>query len=139
LILPLAARGVSATPAAWDDGKIDWARFDLVVVRSCWDYVPRRRAFLEWTQRVPHLANPAPVLAWTDKRYLRDLAHGGVRVVATTWLNPEQAWAAPESGAWVIKPAVSMASLDSGRYRMIPISGDLPSSTCVDCRLQAAL
>jgi hypothetical protein len=35
LILPLAARGVSATPAAWDDGKIDWARFDLVVVRSC--------------------------------------------------------------------------------------------------------
>jgi hypothetical protein len=119
LMEPLATRGVSATPAVWDDLKVDWAAFDLVVVRSCWDYVPRRAAFLEWTRRVPHLANPAAVLAWnTDKRYLRDLADCGVPVVPTIWVNPEELWAAPESGSWVIKPAVSIASLDAGRYRM---------------------
>jgi hypothetical protein len=119
LIEPLAARGVAATPAIWDDVNVDWTRFNLVVVRSCWDYVPRRSAFLEWACRLPHLANPAAVLAWnTDKRYLRDLADCGVPVMPTTWVNPEQAWAAPESGSWVIKPAVSIASLDAGRYRI---------------------
>jgi hypothetical protein len=72
LIEPLALRGVSATPAVWDDVTVNWTRFDLVVVRSCWDYVARRAAFLEWARRVPLLANPAAVLTWnTDKRYLR--------------------------------------------------------------------
>jgi hypothetical protein len=119
LIAPLAARGVSASPAVWDDMDVDWADFDLVVVRSCWDYVPRRTAFLEWAGRIPHLANPAPILVWnTDKCYLRDLEDRGVSVVPTRWLNPGETWTAPMNGTWVIKPAVSMASLDAGRYHM---------------------
>ena len=119
LIAPLAARGIKATPAVWDDPDVDWARFDLVVVRSCWDYAARRREFLEWAARVPRLANPAPVLAWnTDKSYLSDLAARGIPVVPTEWLRPGQAWSFPERGAWVIKPAVSLASLDTGRYQL---------------------
>jgi hypothetical protein len=119
LIAPLAARGVLASPAVWDDPNVDWARFDLVVVRSCWDYAGRRREFLEWAARVPRLANPAPVLAWnTDKRYLSDLAARGIPVVPTEWLRPGQAWSLPEHGAWVLKPAVSLASLDAGRYQL---------------------
>ena len=58
LIAPLAERGVIATSAVWDNPNVDWARFDLVVVRSCWDYARRRREFLEWAARVPRLANP---------------------------------------------------------------------------------
>ena len=89
LIAPLAAHGILATPAVWDDPDLDWARFDLVVVRSCWDYARRRREFLEWAGRVPRLANPAPVLAWnTDKRYLSDLAARGIPGVPTEWLRP---------------------------------------------------
>jgi hypothetical protein len=119
LIAPLGARGIDATPAVWDAPDVDWARFDLVVVRSCWDYAGRRREFLEWAARVPRLANPAPVLAWnTDKRYLRDLATRGIAVVPTEWLRPGQAWSLSERGAWVIKPAVSLASLDTGRYHL---------------------
>lgn len=119
LIAPLAARGMAATPAVWDDPEVDWNRFDLVVVRSCWDYVSRRDEFLEWAARVPYVANPAAVLAWnTHKSYLRDLAVRGVPIVPTTWLPPRKEWTPPESGDWVIKPAVSLASLDAGRYRM---------------------
>src|SRR5262245_38330445 len=119
LIAPLAARRISATAAVWDDLEVDWTDFDLVVVRSCWDYALRRSEFVEWASRVPHLANPATILAWnTDKRYLRDLEGCGVAVVPTRWLNPGQAWSAPITDTWVIKPAVSMASLDAGRYYM---------------------
>jgi hypothetical protein len=119
LIAPLAARGISATPAVWDDLDVDWASFDLVVIRSCWDYVARRTDFLEWTARVPRLANPPAVIAWnTHKTYLRDLEVRAIPIVPTTWLQPEEDWTAPETGDWVIKPAVSLASLDTGRYRM---------------------
>jgi hypothetical protein len=119
LIAPLAARGVIATSAVWDDPGVDWARFDLVVVRSCWDYARRRREFLEWAARVPRLANPASVLAWnTDKGYLSELALRGIPVVPTAWVRPGQGWSLPERGAWVIKPAVSLAGLDTGRYQL---------------------
>jgi hypothetical protein len=119
LSAPLAARGISATPAVWDDPDVDWASFDLVVIRSCWDYVARRTEFLEWTVRVPHLANPAVIIAWnTHKTYLRELEARGMAIVPTTWLQPGEEWTPPEIGDWVIKPAVSLASLDSGRYRM---------------------
>jgi hypothetical protein len=119
LIAPLAARGVVATAAVWDDPKIDWTRFDLVVVRSCWDYAARRWEFLEWATRVPRLANPASVLTWnTDKGYLSELALHGIAVVPTVWVRPGQGWSLPDRGAWVIKPAVSLASLDTGRYQL---------------------
>lgn len=119
LIAPLAARGLAATAVVWDDPEVNWNGFDLAVVRSCWDYASRRDEFLEWAARVPILANPAAVLAWnTHKGYLRDLAGRDVPIVPTTWLDTMDKWMPPERGEWVIKPAVSLASLDTGRYRM---------------------
>lgn len=116
LIAPLEARGVSVTAAVWDDPGVDWTAFDLTVVRSCWDYVPRRAEFVRWAGRVERLANPAAVIAWnTDKRYLRDLADSGVPVVPTAWVEPDGDWE-PPAGDFVIKPAVSISSRDTGRY-----------------------
>ena len=72
--------GVDATVAVWDDADVDWARFDLVVIRSTWDYIDRRDDFVAWARSVDRLANPADVIAWnTDKRYLRELAAAGCR------------------------------------------------------------
>ena len=118
VMAPLQARGVSVTPAVWDDPSVDWTTFDLAVVRSCWDYVARRSAFVAWARRVPRLANSAAVIAWnTDKHYLRDLADRGIPVVPTTWVHPHDEWH-PAQGDWVIKPAVSASNLDTGRYAM---------------------
>jgi hypothetical protein len=64
LVTALKKKRVQVAAAVWDDPNVDWAEFDLVVVRSCWDYAGRRDEFLAWTERVPHLANPAPILAW---------------------------------------------------------------------------
>jgi len=119
VIAPLAAHGVRVEPAVWDDPAADWAAFDLAVVRSCWDYVPRRREFLTWADGVPNLANPARVLWWnTEKRYLLDLQEAGVPILPTDWVNPGEWWEAPDEGEWVIKPSVSLSSMDTGRYRL---------------------
>lgn len=114
---PLTARGVRAQPAVWDDPGVDWAAYDLVVLRSPWDYAPRRDEFVGWAATVPHLANPAEVVRWnTDKRYLSELSDAGVPVVPTVWVEPGGPWEPPSTGEYVIKPAISAGSLDTGRY-----------------------
>ena len=34
VLAPLAALGVGVEAAVWDDPSVDWARYDLVVLRS---------------------------------------------------------------------------------------------------------
>ncbi|HWG92774.1 MAG TPA: hypothetical protein VNU66_00930 [Mycobacteriales bacterium] len=116
LLPALAARGVEAVVAVWDDPAVDWASLDLVVVRSTWDYVGRHAEWLAWARGVPRLANPAGVLAWsTDKTYLRHLAAAGVPTVPTTWVEPDRPYA-PPAGEHVVKPTVSAGAADTARY-----------------------
>jgi hypothetical protein len=113
----LAARGVTVIPAVWTDPAVDWAAFDLVVLRSPWDYPAHRDAFVAWAASVPRLANPADVVAWnTDKTYLRKLADAGIAVVETEWAPPGTSWTPHTEGVYVVKPTISVGSRDTGRY-----------------------
>ncbi len=117
MLAPLAARGIAAEAVSWDDPAADWSAYDLVVLRSPWDYALRRDEFVAWARTVPTLVNPADVVRWnTDKRYLAELSGAGVPTVPTAWVAPGQSWAPADSGEYVIKPAVSAGSQDTGRY-----------------------
>lgn len=114
----LRARGADAVPAVWDDPSVAWDAFDLVVVRSTWDYVTRLGEFLGWARAVPRLANPAHLLAWnTDKTYLRSLADAGVPVVPTRWADGPASLRemASDWGDIVVKPNVSAGARDTLR------------------------
>jgi hypothetical protein len=117
---PLQARGMRVSTAVWDDPSVDWAGFDLVVIRSTWDYTTRRDEFVAWArsvEQVARLANRADVIAWnTDKRYLRELEAAGVPVVLTSWLEPGASVGLPSAGIHVIKPAIGAGSLDAERF-----------------------
>lgn len=116
LMEALARRGVEARPAIWDDAAVGWAEFDVVVVRSTWDYAERLDAFLAWAASLPRVLNELEVLRWnTDKRYLSELESAGVPVVATRFLGPGEPFEAP-SGRFVVKPAVSAGSRHSASY-----------------------
>jgi hypothetical protein len=120
LLRAIADHGITAEPAVWTDGEVDWSAYDLVVVRSTWDYQDRHDGFIDWARRVEGLttlANSAEVLAWnTDKTYLRTLQQAGLPVVPTDWLEPGDAFVVPELGEYVVKPAVSAGSRDTNRY-----------------------
>jgi hypothetical protein len=121
----LRAAGVDADAVCWDDRTADWDRYDLAVIRSPWDYPPRRDEFVAWAHSVPRLANPADIIEWnSDKVYLRELAAAGLPVTPTEFVPPPAAWTPPAAGDWVIKPTISVAALDSGRYRL-PGEADL--------------
>jgi len=138
LLRALQERGLAAEPAVWDDPAVDWASYALAVVRSTWDYVARRDAFLAWAERVAAripLANPPAILRWnTDKRYLRELAEAGAAVVPTAWIGPGDPVRLPSDGPFVVKPAVSAGSMDTARYA----PSDAPAAAAHVRRLQEA-
>jgi hypothetical protein len=113
LLEALRGRGVATDAVVWDDPSVDWTSYELVVVRSTWDYAPRRDQFVAWARAVPRLLNPAEVISWnTDKRYLAQLP----RAVPTTFVRPGDSWDPPD-GQFVVKPTVSAGSRDTARYR----------------------
>ncbi len=125
LLRALEDEGVRAAPAMWDDPAVDWGAFDLVVIRSTWDYAQRPGEFVDWARRVEgvtELANPASVVEWNlDKHYLGELAAAGVHAVPTTYLEPgagdDQVEAAVrQDGEVVVKPTISAGSKDTTRH-----------------------
>jgi glutathione synthase/RimK-type ligase-like ATP-grasp enzyme len=113
LLEALRDRGTATDAVVWDDPAVDWSSYELVIVRSTWDYAPRRNQFVAWARAVPRLLNPAEVISWnTDKRYIAQLP----RAVPTTFVGPGDSWDPPD-GQYVVKPTVSAGSRDTARYR----------------------
>lgn len=116
----LRDQGVRVSPEVWDDDTVEWSDYQLVVIRSTWDYALRRGAFLQWSATVASqtaLANPLDLVEWTtDKRYLRDLERAGVPVVGSRFVGPDED---PEHDLLavehVVKPTVSAGSKDTLR------------------------
>ncbi|MER6629155.1 hypothetical protein ABT301_13055 [Streptomyces sp. NPDC000987] len=120
LVGALRAAGAGADAVFWDDASVDWAAYDLAVIRSTWDYSWRAAEFTAWADRcakATRLANPAEVVRWnTDKRYLSDLAAAGVPVVPTRYLAPGDAPALPDGHEYVVKPTSGAGARYAARY-----------------------
>ncbi|WP_437737221.1 ATP-grasp domain-containing protein [Sorangium sp. So ce1335] len=119
---------VELTAVRWRDPEVDWARFDAVLPKACWDYVERSGEFFAWLDRArdlgARLVNPVELLRWnSDKRYLLDLRRGGASVAPLAYVERgahRDLQAALSSVGWgeiVIKPAIS-----AGAYRTLRAS-----------------
>jgi glutathione synthase/RimK-type ligase-like ATP-grasp enzyme len=117
LIAALGQRGIDGVAVVWDAPAVDWSGFELVVVRSTWDYAERRDLFLAWARSLPRVLNPVPVLDWsTDKqRYLGELRKAGVPIVPTWFVEPGERFDPPRK-PFVVKPAVSAGGRRSARF-----------------------
>ncbi|HEV8017686.1 MAG TPA: hypothetical protein VGP32_03910 [Steroidobacteraceae bacterium] len=128
LLTAFAAAGARAEIADWDDPNVDWARFDLALLRSAWDYTERLTQFLAWVERTAAstlLLNPEPVVRWSaDKHYLQSLAAAGMPIVATAFAEPgaearevlRQFLAGHPCEELVVKPAVGAGARDTRRH-----------------------
>jgi glutathione synthase/RimK-type ligase-like ATP-grasp enzyme len=118
LLLPhLAARGADAEFVIWRDAARDFARFDLVVLRTCWDYHLHVAEFTGWLQRtagaVPML-NALETVLWNhNKFYLQELEAQGIRIAPTVFFSGKETVRPADPTqvlSWkqiVVKPAVS--------------------------------
>jgi len=108
--------------AAWDDPAVDWASYEVAILRSTWNYHAHLPEFLAWaeeTSRVARLHNPVEIIRWnTDKKYLLELAEKGVPIVPTTFVDPGQiAPALDLRGRVVVKPSVGAGSAGAKLFR----------------------
>ncbi|MFE9681522.1 RimK family alpha-L-glutamate ligase [Streptomyces sp. NPDC006285] len=115
--------GADVVVLRWDEPGVEWGDFDLVLIRSTWDYTWRAAEFLAWADRcgaATELANPPEVVRWNaDKRYLRDLAAAGVPVVDTRYLAPGESAGPgdlPEDREYVVKPTSGAGARYAARY-----------------------
>ena len=122
----LESRNVRVTPAVWTDRTVAWCEFDLIVVRSTWDYHTRTGEFREWIDRLDALGapvwNPPALLRWNmEKTYLLALARAGVAVVPMALLSkdaqPDLARVLEERGWYdaVVKPVISATAYRTWR------------------------
>jgi glutathione synthase/RimK-type ligase-like ATP-grasp enzyme len=115
----LQDRGHKVLPLRWDDLNDDRAKFDLVVLRSPWNYHLLPEAFLSWMDELAKRArviNSPAVVRWnTHKSYLIELAEA-LPVVRTILVRKGErgdlAKLRQELGtqAIVIKPAISASA-----------------------------
>lgn len=87
----LESKGMSAVVVVWNDPMVNWKKFDLIVIRSIWDYIQNIDLFSAWLDylRSHHIRvfNPVAVLQWNkQKQYLLELAQQGVRIPPTKLL-----------------------------------------------------
>ncbi len=100
----------------WDDRSVTWSDYDMVVIRSTWDYTKDRPGYLEWARALPTLFNPYPIIEYsTDKHYLNDLAARGFRVIPTTFCDVGERPEFPDT-SFVVKPTVGAGSMDADQY-----------------------
>src|ERR1041384_269037 len=82
VLAALGSLGVSGAPAVWDDLAVDWNSARAVVLRSVFDYVPKRDRFLEWielTAKTTPVHNRPDLVRWNShKGYLRELEFAGI-------------------------------------------------------------
>lgn len=73
------------------DAKVDWKSFDLIILRSCWDYHYRIEEFLTWIDNLERLnikiINPVSLVKWNySKQYLYELQQKNVPIIPTDFL-----------------------------------------------------
>ena len=89
---PLADLGWQAEEISWRSKNPNWDQYDLVIIRSPWDYQQDAEQFLKVLQSIEmseaQLANPLDIVKWNiNKKYLRELEQKGVEIVPSIWLD----------------------------------------------------
>ncbi|WP_185289975.1 RimK family alpha-L-glutamate ligase [Chryseobacterium lactis] len=92
LISFLLNKGLNVVPTIWNDPETDWKSFEVVIIKSPWDYHNHLGEFLNWLEHLEELGvkvlNPVEIIRWnSDKHYLKSIAEKGLPVIPAEYLK----------------------------------------------------
>lgn len=111
----------------WDDPNVDWKAYDVVVIKSTWDYfIEKIDAFKNWLKflkdnNIKCLNTPDTILWNADKHYLLDVEKSGLNIVPTiiaekkSQINLDLAFNTFKCDELVVKPCVSGGAMNTIR------------------------
>lgn len=114
----LQRKGLKIQKEVWDDPQVNWAAYDLAILKAPWDYFDKIEPFNQWLQQLDEagvrLLNPTDTVRWnSDKHYLQDLSNAGMEVIPSLFLEKGQqaTWQSYfdhfQSDSLIMKPTVS--------------------------------
>src|SRR5215831_3978985 len=120
----LTSAGAEVQPLPWDLETDEWNTFDLIVIRSCWNYHHHPEKFVRWIDQMEKqnvkMFNPLKIARSNlHKSYLKELEIRGVLLPETIWLDQgskanlslimrERNWKKA-----VVKPAISATAFNT--------------------------
>ncbi len=133
---PLEALGWQLFTCDWRAPGVDWDQFDVIVIRSTWDYQADPARFLVTMERIEQssalLFNSLDTVRWNlRKSYLADLRDHGLPIVPTTWCGAvekdrvEQLFEEFKTPELVLKPIVGANADHAYRISRPQVSGML--------------
>jgi glutathione synthase/RimK-type ligase-like ATP-grasp enzyme len=117
----LETKGLIVKSVVWNDLQIDWKQFDVVILKSPWDYHDNFDSFILWLSDLDaagvKILNPLKTVLWnSDKHYLQQIADDGLPVIQSAFLEkglvPDLAELLDKSLSkkLIIKPCVSASA-----------------------------
>ena len=118
--------GIEVDLLPWDDPAATPEKYDLCILRSCWNYPEHPEEFEAWLESVngvSRLYNPLEVCRWNlRKTYLREYDALGISTIPTEFVERGHAIDVEsliEQRGWsrfVVKPTISAGSLMTERF-----------------------
>lgn len=126
-LIPLfGAKDHEASAVVWNDAEVDWQSFDLLIIRSTWDYYLHFEAFEKWLNLIKRLnvtlCNCVEIILKNiHKFYLNDLEKNGVQIIPTVFVNKTDFLDLSfiDAKNWetiIIKPAISAGSYMTEKF-----------------------
>lgn len=118
----------------WDDSSVNWTIYDVVIIKSTWDYfVGKIELFYHWldylkNNNIPCLNNPDLIRWNADKHYLLDIAWAGLNIVPSYIVEQNESfdssYAFEQFGVdeIIIKPCISGGAMNTLRINKQNIS-----------------
>ncbi|ASZ11224.1 hypothetical protein KTO58_19080 [Chitinophaga pendula] len=118
LLTFLQEKGLDITREIWTDTNVTWTSYDLVLLKSPWDYFDRIQEFYAWLKQLKDagitMLNTYDTVKWnSDKHYLSDMITAGFPVIPSQYLEqgtqPDLAgfFDAFNTDKLIVKPCIS--------------------------------
>jgi glutathione synthase/RimK-type ligase-like ATP-grasp enzyme len=125
----LRAEGALVDPLVWTDESVRWHEYDVIVIRSTWDYHLKAGEFMRWLDTIEKsgakVFNPLSIVRWNlDKHYLLDLKARNIEIPRTLMiergktLDYEKVRGTFSGDEVVIKPSVSASAWETRRISL---------------------
>ncbi|MEQ1624698.1 MAG: hypothetical protein ABL870_08410 [Sediminibacterium sp.] len=92
LLFFLKDKGLQIDFVVWNDNAINWKNYDVILIKSPWDYHENISLFYTWLEKIKSIGqrmlNPIDIIKWnSNKHYLDDIFKAGLPIIPSIYLD----------------------------------------------------